>query len=384
MKILIVCPYYFPYTSGMTVHVQRVAEGLAKRGYQVRILTHNHNHLPKNEKKNNIEIIRVPAFVKIGRGIFSPWMTKKFLEILGWADIVNIHAPFFECGLLAKLARNEKKKIVFTYHCDLIHTGLISPIIVNRLHRISVEEAARNSDAIIVNSRNYASKSFVKNFLQKTYEVPPPIDDSRFERVSFADFRKKHSIKKDDFVAGFLGRLTWEKGVENLVRAADLLKKKIPELKVLIGGEGVLVAGGRRESMMSRLKEIVEKAGLGKVVIFAGRIPDKDINKFYSALDVFILPSVNKLESFGMVQIESMLCGTPVIASNLSGVSEPIRKTGFGISVKPGSPDELAEAILKLRKSRKKYLPERKKILNHFSLEKTLDGYEEVFMRAYL
>src|SRR3989344_4919989 len=282
MKILIVCPYYFPYTSGMTVHVQRVAEGLAKRGYQVRILTHNHNHLPRNEKKNNIEITRVPAFVKIGRGIFSPWMTKRFLEILGWADIVNIHAPFFECGLLAKLARNKKKKIVFTYHCDLIHTGLISPIIVNRLHRISVEEAARNSDAIIVNSRDYASKSFVKNFLQKTYEVPPPIDDSKFERASFADFRKKYSIKQDDFVG-----------------AADLLKKKTPGLKVLIGGEGVLVAGGRRESMMSRLKEIVKKTGLEKVVIFAGRIPDKDINKFYSARDVFILPSVNKLESFG-------------------------------------------------------------------------------------
>src|SRR3989338_10972450 len=101
MRILIACPYYFPYTSGMTVYAQRLAEGLAKRGHEVRILAYNHAGMPENEKINGVEIFRVPALVKFGRGIFSHKMAQEFSQFLKWADIVNIHAPFFECGLLA-------------------------------------------------------------------------------------------------------------------------------------------------------------------------------------------------------------------------------------------------------------------------------------------
>lgn len=378
MKILIVLPYYFPYISGMTVYAQRLAEGLAKRGHEVRVLAHNHSHFQEKENLNGVEIFRVPALIKFGRGIFSPWMTKKFLSLLAWADVVNIHAPFFECGLLARMARSRGKKVFLTYHCDLILTGLLAPIIVDSLHKISIGEAAKNSDAIIMNSKSYAAESYAKKFLYKTLAIPPPLDDSKFRKVSANNFKKKYGIGKKDFVVGFLGRLTREKGLEYLVEATKLLGKKIKNLKILIGGEGVLVAGGRPESVVSILKKRIAELGLGNV-IFTGNVPDSEINEFFSSLDVFVLPSVSRLESFGMVQVEAMFCGCPVIASNIAGVSEAVRKTGFGILVGPKNPKSIADAVIEICKNKKKYLPSRSAVVKKFGIKKALDAYEKIF-----
>lgn len=378
MRILIVSPYYFPYTSGMTVCAQRIAEGLAKRGHSVRILTHNHNRLPPHEKLNNVEIFRVPAMIKFGRGIFSPWMTKKFIELVEGADVVNIHAPFFECGLLARLAKKRGKKVFLNYHCDLFLKGILAPHLIGSMHKISLKVAAKNSDAILVNSLDYGKESYMKKFFSKMVEVLPPMDDNIFKKVYSDNFRKKYRIAKGDFVVGFLGRLTHEKGLEFLVDSMKLLEGKIKNLKLLIGGEGILVAGGESESIETKLKKRISGLGLSNV-IFTGKIPDKNINDFFSSLDIFVLPSINRLESFGMVQVEAMLCGVPVVASKMPGVSEPVKKTGFGILAVPKNPKELAEAIFEIYKNPKKYKPERKKVAEIFGIKKTLDKYEEIF-----
>ncbi len=378
MKILIACPYYHPYTSGMTVYAQRLAEGLAKRGHSIRVLTHNHNHFPEKEILNNVEIFRVPPLVKFGRGIFSHKMAKKFYELLSGVDVVNIHAPFFECGLLAGLAKKRGKKVFLTYHCDLVLTGLLSPIFIDKLHKLSIAKVAKYSDAIIVNSKKYAENSYVRKFSEKTIEVHPPIDDKIFRKVSGNNFRKKYRIEKNNFVVGFLGRLTSEKGLEHLVEAANLLEGKIKNLKVLIGGEGVLVAGGGAESVKPKLEKRIRELGL-KNVIFTGKIPDAEMNEFFSSLNVFVLPSVNRLESFGMVQVEAMLCGAPVVASDIPGVSTAIQKTGFGILFESKNPQALASAIFKIFINRKKYLPERKMLEKEFGIRRFLESYENIF-----
>jgi len=381
MRILIVCPYYFPYTSGMTVYAQRLAEGLAKRGHQLKILTHNHNHLPEHEKINGVEIFRVPAMIKFGRGIFSPWMAEKFLKLMDWAEVVNIHAPFFECGLLARLAKKRGKKVFFTYHCDMILTGVLSPLLVDKLHKISINNAAKYSDAIIMNSLEYAKGSYVKNFLHKVMSITPPLDDKKFKRIKSNRFRRKYSIGKKDFIVGFLGRLTSEKGLKTLIYAAKFLEGKIERLKIIIVGEGVLVAGGRSESEMPKLKNLAETLGMQNI-IFPGKIPDKELNDFFSSIDVFVLPSVNRLESFGMVQVEAMLCGTPAVVSDIPGVSKAIKKTGFGLLFEPNNPNALADKIFEIFKNKKKYIPVRKKIIKNFGIKNTLDTYEKLFMKG--
>ncbi len=383
MRILIASPYYFPYTSGMTVYAQRLAEGLAKRGHEVRILTYNHAELLEKEKINGVGIFRVPALVKFGRGIFSHEMLREFLQILKWADVVNIHAPFFECGLLARLAHSKRKRIFLTYHCDLVLTGWVAPFLIDRLHRLSVQRAAKYSEKIFVNSTEYAMHSYIRKFLHKAIEVPPPIDDSRFKKVRSEKFRKKHGLGKKDFNAGFLGRITYEKGLENLIGAAKLLKAKIPNLKILVAGEGVQVAGGKSESIIPKLKEKIKNLSLSNI-IFTGKIPDAELNEFFSSLDVFVLPSINRLESFGMVQVEAMLCGTPVVASRIPGVSDAVKKTGFGLLAEPKNSHSLAEKIFEVYKNRKRYTPDRKIIMKFFGIKKTLDAYEKVFRQSTL
>jgi len=380
MRILIVCPYYFPYTSGMTVYAQRLAEGLAKRGHEVQVLTYNHDRFPEKEKLSGVEIFRAPALIKFGRGIFSPWMAKNFSELMESVDVVNIHAPFFECGLLARLAKKRGKKVFFTYHCDLILTGTLSPILIDKLHKLSIAKAAKYSDAIIVNSRKYAEHSYIKKFSDKIIEVPPPIDDTIFRKVYAENFRKKFGIAKGDFVVGFLGRLTAEKGLEFLIEAAKTLEGKIKNLKLLIAGEGVLVAGGKSESAKPLLEEKIKKLNL-KNVIFTGKIPDSELNEFFSSLDIFALPSTNRLESFGMTQVEAMLCGAPVVASDLHGVSNVIETTGYGALAKPKDSQAIADAVYEIFRNKEKYIPSRPDVAKKFGLKNTLDAYEEIFNR---
>ncbi len=380
MRILIASPYYYPYTSGMTVYAQRLAEGLAKRGHSVRVLTYNHAHLQEKEKINGVEIFRVPALVKFGRGIFSHKMVHAFISLSAWADAVNIHAPFFECGLLARLAHSQKKRIFLTYHCDLVLTGWVAPFLIDRLHKFSVRKAAKYSEKIFVNSIEYAAHSYLRKFLHKIIEVPPPLDDSRFKKVGYEKFRKKYYLDKKDFVVGFLGRITYEKGLEHLIGAAKILETKIPNLKLVIAGEGVQVAGGKSESIVPKLKEKIKNLAI-KNIIFTGKIPDAELNEFFSSLNVFVLPSINRLESFGMVQVEAMLCGAPLVSSRMPGVSEAVKKTEYGLLVEPKNPRALADAIFAIYKTPTKYLPSRKFVIEKFGIKKTLDAYENAFSK---
>ena len=225
----------------------------------------------------------------------------------------------------------------------------------------------------------YAIHSYIRKFLHKTIEVPPPLDDSRFKKVGSEKFRKKYNFDKKYFVAGFLGRITYEKGLMHLIGAAKILEAKIPNMKLAIAGEGVQVAGGKSESIVPKLKEKIKNLGL-KNIIFTGKIPDAELNEFFSSLGVFVLPSINRLESFGMVQVEAMLCGTPVVASDIAGVSSVVKKTGFGLLAEPKNPQALADAIFSIYKNKKKFLPKREDVIKIFGIKKTLNVYEKAFL----
>jgi len=100
---------------------------------------------------------------------------------------------------------------------------------------------------------------------------------------------------------------------------------------------------------------------------------------FFAACDVLVVPSLNSTESFGLVQVEAMLCGTPSIASNLPGVRQPPRITGMGEVTPIGDSNALADAIVRVIEEPGRYIRPRHEIEEAFSLEQTVAGYEALF-----
>jgi len=387
MKILVVAPYYVPYTSGMTVYLQRLVEGLAKDN-EVTILTAQHDkNLPMREIVRGVDVIRTPVAFTLQRGAFSPSLIFRFMRIVGKYDVVNIHAPFFEAGLIGLMTRIFGRKYVLTYICDLrmLGSSLSIPGMIEHLYYFSVKFAAWSSEKVVVLSKDYMESSRLKGFAHKSVAIIPPIDTEKFKKVAdVSAFENSYGINKEDVVIGFLGRLTHEKGVEYLISAAPRILERSPSARIVVAGEGENVAGGLNESVKAKLEGQAKSLGLGDKVVFTGYLDEASVLEFYSRCDVFVLPSIDPLEAFGMVQVEAMLCGTPVVATDMPGIREAIRLTGYGRLVPPKDSEKLAAAIIDVLNKRGKFNVPREKIVELFSAEKTVAEYEKVFEMIYL
>lgn len=130
------------------------------------------------------------------------------------------------------------------------------------------------------------------------------------------------------------------------------------------------------EKYKDKILKLVEKHK--EQIIFLGELPEEKMGSFYSLLDVLVLPSVNSTEAFGMVQVEAMMAGVPVVVSNLPGVRVPIEKTGMGLVVPVGDSGKLAGAIIEIIRNKKKYIKDAKLIENEFSINKTIKFYESL------
>jgi glycosyltransferase involved in cell wall biosynthesis len=171
-------------------------------------------------------------------------------------------------------------------------------------------------------------------------------------------------------------RLAAEKGVEVLVEAMPRLLAAHPRLKVLFAGQYQNVVG--EEDVYRRLMPVIERLG-PEHWQFLGVLRQDQMPAFFGACDVLVVPSLNSTESFGLVQVEAMLCGTPSIASNLPGVRQPPLMTGMGEVVPVGDAAALAEAILRVLERPGDYRRPRSQIEEAFSLDRTLSGYESLF-----
>jgi len=206
-------------------------------------------------------------------------------------------------------------------------------------------------------------------------------------------FQKK--IGEADFVIGVAARLAREKWIEYLLEALPAVrchpglragihqnKQWIPDparndidVKVVIAGpmEPVGEDGYKRYIM-----ELVRKHR--DDVVFLGEVKPADIGSFYAMCDVLVLPSVNSTEAFGMVQVEAMLCGVPVVASDLPGVRVPVKKTRMGSVVPIRDPEALARAVVAVLKNRELYTKIGQEVKKSFSPEKSEKAFVDLFV----
>ena len=345
-SLLIVLYYYLPYTSGLTEYARRLAESLAADGFRVTVVSSRFDsELPEREWINGVEVRRLKVWSRASKGVIVPSLVPQVVRLAREFDCVQFHLPLPDAGFAAPFI--DAKRTVVTYHCDVN----LGPGFVNRtieevsfgLMGMSLKRAAK----IVGNSRAYFEQSRFSQMMDKFIQIYPPIDTSFFVRNSDTGFLREFGVDNDSYKIGFAGRLVYEKGVEFLLEAVGLLGERIPKLQVVLAGDDEGVAGGGIKATLSKFVA----SNPGKIV-FLGNLSQEQIVKFYSEIDVLVLPSIDPLESFGMVQVEAMCCGTPVVASDMPGVNEVVTKSGFGLLAEPRSPSDLAEKIFEIYSGR--------------------------------
>jgi glycosyltransferase involved in cell wall biosynthesis len=289
---------------------------------------------------------------------------------------VNLHAPQMDAAYLSWMARASAKPVVMTYHCDMrLPNGLVHRL-ANWGSEIANHITARNAAAIITNTRDYAENSpFLRQYLAKVRPVLPPIELPEVSEAEIAVFKQKFGISPGQKIIGINARLASEKGIEYLVGAMPQILRNYPDARVLYVGQNENVLG--EEAYARRLQPLIND--LNGHWKFLGVVSPQDQVAFFNSCDVTVLPSINSTESYGMVQVESMFCGTPVVSTSLPGVRHAVSSTGMGRIVPPQDSLALAQAILDVLDHPDLYRGDADAVRRMYASDAVAAQYESIF-----
>jgi glycosyltransferase involved in cell wall biosynthesis len=326
-SVLQVGKYYPPYEGGIENHVASLCSGV-QASWDTTALVFNTEARTLEERVDGVRVVRVASLGNILSTEFAPSFIRWFSR-LSHADIVHLHVPN-PVGELACLSMRRGFRLVVTYHSDVVRQRLLG-----RLNRMVLHRVLNRADRIIVFTRRYMESSPVLRWhSSKCAIIPHGIDLSEVEKTAevaerAAGFRRQHG----DRVVLFVGRMVYYKGLDVLLHAMT----RLPDTKLVLLGDGPL----RRP-----MEKLSGTLGLGSRVHFCGRVDHLTKVAAYHGSDLLVLPATHRSEAFGLVQVEAMAAGLPVICTNIdSGVPSVNAHGQSGLVIEPGRPDHLAEAI---------------------------------------
>lgn len=336
MRIAHIVSTFPPYKGGIgNVCYYQVVE-LAKRGYEITVFTPNYNQQEiLLESDLPFKVIRLTPLFKYGNAAFIPQLLFKLKDF----DIVHIHYPFLGIEFLYLLKLFKKKvKFVLQYQMDLVGKSWLKIFFI--IHRILILPVAiKFSDRILVSSWDYFENSVIykyyKKYSQKFIELLNGVDLKKFyPQIEDQKLLKQYNLgnKKILFFVGGLDKAHYFKGLEVLMNALKL----VDNTRLLVAGDGNL-----KDYYIS----LTDKLGIKNKVIFVGKVSDEELVKYYNLCNIFVLPSIDRTEAFGLVLLEAMACGKIVVASNLPGVRSVVKNNIDGLLVKPNDHLDLANKI---------------------------------------
>ncbi len=330
MKVLQISKLYYPHIGGVERVVQDIAEGL-KDKVDMKVLVCQQKGKGGKEIINGVEVFRASSlgiYFSMPVSFNFPFLLKRLGKDM---DILHFHMPF-PLGDISYLLMKPQGKLVVWWHSDIIKQKNLL-----RLYKPFLIRFLRKADKIIVATPNHIESSvFLKDFRDKCEVIPFGIDIARFRlndkmREKVESIRDKYGPK----IILFIGRLIYYKGVEYMIRAM-----KRVDARLLIVGDGPL-----RDSLIN----LVTKLGIEDKIVFLRKIDDEEIAIYYHACDIFVLPSIANSEAFGIVQLEAMACGKPVVSTNLpTGVPFVNSHEKTGLIVPPKDSEAMAQAINRL------------------------------------
>jgi glycosyltransferase involved in cell wall biosynthesis len=379
MKILTVLTYYRPHTSGLTIYVERLAKSLVKLGHEVTVLTSQYEkNLPREEIVDGVQIIRAPVLFRVSKGVIMPSFGWLAWKLVSSHDIVHLHLPQFDAAGVALRGKVLGKPTLITYHCDLLLPRSIVNWLINFVVHLMNHLAGLLADRVCAYTEDFASHSpFLLRYTNKLEVIYPPVVMPSVSDQAVVDFMERVNPENGSPVIGMATRFASEKGVEILLNALPEVMDEFPSAKVLYAGQYVEVMG--EAAYLQRLLPQIRAYQENGRWEFLGVLNQEEMAQFYSCLDVLVVPSLNSTETFGLVQIEAMIRGTPTVASNLPGVRVPPRLTGMGEVVPIGDSKALAKAILMIVKEPDKYLRDEKEVAKQFDPLVNAAAYERLY-----
>ena len=323
LKVLHVGKFYPPHMGGIETHLQALCGELSKT-VDLRVVVASEDHQRSDEALEGVSVSRIPTRLTLASTPLCPGMVAQIRR--SQADIVHIHLPN-PMAVLAYLASGHPGRLVVTYHSDTVRQRVLGALFEPFLH-----QALRRSSAIIATSPDYRRTSPVlARYLDRCQVIPYGIAVEQFERCDPGAAARVRKELGERLVIS-VGRLVYYKGFEYLIRAM-----------VKVQGRLVIIGDG---PLRGKLQELARSLGIENKVVFAGEIQNANVTPYYHAADLFALASVARSEAFGIVQIEAMAAGRPVVNTNLdSGVPFVSLHQKTGLTVPPADPDALAGAI---------------------------------------
>jgi glycosyltransferase involved in cell wall biosynthesis len=337
MKVAQIVCVLPPYGGGIGMVAHSYADQLFERGYDVVAFVPHEKTKNNSEKKYPVKKLFTPF--KSGNAAFLPqliWQLWKF-------DILHLHYPFFGASffvLIVRILRGKKISLITNYHMDVSLPGT-KGLYVKIAHKFLLPTLLKYSDKIIVSSLDYVENSDIQEFYfknkQKFLELPFGVPRRYSPCPKDAELLKKYNLNKEETVVLFVGSLDsahYFKGVDYLIKALPLVNDK--NTKILIVGTG---------NLQPKFEKLATDLDVKERVIFAGYVTDEDLPKHYNLANIFCLPSTDKSEAFGIVLLEAMACGKPLIASNLKGVRSVVDQGINGVLVQPKNSQDIASKI---------------------------------------
>jgi len=354
---------FYPYIGGVENFVYELSKALVEKGHSICVICSNEGQNDKEGTKGTdaginigIDIRALPYAFKIANTNITlslPFAIKKESY-----DVMHTHIPTpYTADVSTYLSKIKDKPVVLTYHNDIVAHGPLR-VFSYAYNTAPLPFLLRSVDVITV------STVFYKKRLEKRYPeakgkievIPPGVDTERF----------KPSIKKSGkkiFFLSVLDEFHRYKGLEYLLEAVNGL-----DVELVVAGAGKLLDSYRKRA--------------GNNVEFLGKISEEKKIELYQNSDLFVLPSTSEeQEGFGIVALEALACGTPVIVSSVVGISEDVKKHGCGVVVPPKDVNALREAIISFEPG----VNERKKartLAMEYSWRRIAERFEEVYQRA--
>lgn len=319
---------FYPICGGVEKVAYDLMSGLSEQNVYCDMMCAATNGESRTISVNeHAKVICCHTLAKVAATMISPAMIFALKKVQDQYDIIHVHHPD-PMACLALLLSGYKGKVVLHWHSDIQKQRILL-----RLYSPLQKWLIRRADKIVGTSPVYLSESpFLRKVQHKTVCLPIGVDPMCPDAAGVRKIKDRYKGKKIIFS---LGRLVTYKGYEFLIAATKYLKDNY---MILIGGTGAL-----RE----KLQEEINSMHLRGKVKLLGHVSDEELPSYYGACDVFCLSSVQKTEAFGIVQIEAMSCGKPVVATKIphSGVSWVNAHEESGINVVPGDAYALAKAI---------------------------------------
>lgn len=370
-----------PSIGGGEEHVYQIAKRLISRGHDVVVYTSDLLHtFPRyvylQRETSEIGNIQVRSFHAVRLLHNYPVLPALGTTMMKEkADVIHAHGyGYFTSDISSMISYLRRIPLVLTTHGFFPVTTPANRFLTHVYLKFSQKNLLKVARKVICVSTADAEYYAQLTDPDRLAVIPNGIDMDSWRRLPRkSSFRTKHSISGPLIMA--VGRITWAKGFQKLIQASSFILKEFHDAVVVIAGEDF--------GYLNNLKQIAKRLNVYDSVIFAGPQSDQKLKELYVDADVVVIPSL--YEPFGIVALEAMACGKPIVVSCRGGLAEIVRHEENGLLVDPKDPKKLANAIIKVLQDQvlvKKMRYRNKAEVMKYSWDNIVTNIEDIYYRA--